>query len=767
MRTPGIFSTTTYGPFYRSGPYTRFLRRALTIPASWTATGVGLQTVEPVMVRAPHVGPAFQALTFVPIITVALAGLIAAIAMVWEYIGRHQGMGRGPALLDILWQSLVTFALMSYLSMGIYSLATTQHSTLERLVLASNKHPFQDHSSYFVLLTIVVFPEALRFIFLIVTTFIMVAIPIAETTAPLEPKSFSGAILVLGFNLIYITAASWLLRKSMALDDAERNLDLEKITSRTQRAKNNARQRINSFIHDHIISVLISVASGLSHQRILAVTARQTLVMLDQRVSDQSSTSSSQLFEHIGKIAHELSPCIIIREDSPESVALPPGVGTVLFDATHEALTNSFRHAATADHPDPSIVLCLSTTNKGVEIVVNDNGAGFNLETVDSARLGIRHSILERMQSIGGNALLISSPGQGTRVVLTHPLTMLTKDPLIPGVPSPMDIEDVIKQWPARVVIGYFIFANLYSLLVYWGIYQNPWISAVAFLALATIALLLLMPWWESMLPAPFAYLIPVLGGVANFAVLSQLISNGWPEAETWSIGFLVVLCWGLALYQRIGAAFLGIAMIVASFALWVIGSNLPLVLIVRFSLIHVIAIVAWIVVIFLARWASVRIISDERQRMELEAERIENERAAAVVESMLDTLDRQVRPILEGVVAGEPITAETRHQAELLEAELRDEIRGGYHLSSLAKEAVREARERGVAVVLMDDRGDDDLPEAGERALQKCANNILRTTSSDRVVIRLAPAGRATFATINTSDELVSISEDGSVTSS
>ncbi|MFT3944942.1 MAG: ATP-binding protein [Ancrocorticia sp.] len=597
-----------------------------------------------------------------------------------------------------------------------------------------------------------------------ILTYLMAAISLVETTGSLEPRQLGLTTAGLSFNLIYITAASWLMRKGIALDEAERVLDLEKMASRTQKAKSAARQRMNSFIHDHILSVLISVATGLANRRILAATARQTLAMLDQRINDQSSSSSAQLFENIRRMTCELSPRIAIDENHPESVTLPPGVGAALFDATHEALTNALRHAATANYPEPSIRLRFSVTDEGASITIHDDGNGFTPRNLDTSRLGIRRSILDRMQTVGGKASVTSSPGQGTQVVLTHPLTHPHKDPQYPGALSPMHIEDVIKLWPARAIIGYFIVTHIYQLLMYWDAYRHPWVAVVAFLPFAIFALLFLLPWREGVLPAPLAYSVPIICGIANIAHISQTISTSWPGRASWSIGFLTVLCWGLALYSRIAAAGLGIVALVAGIALWVINNNLPLVRIAEIATFHVMSIIAWVFVVLLARWASVRIISDERQRMELEAERIESEQAAAVVESMLDSLDKQVRPILELVVSGEPITAETRQQAALLEAELRDEIRGGTRLTSLIKDPVRRARERGTAVVLMDDRGDDDLPEAAMRSLQECANDILGSTTSERVVIRLAPAGRATFATINTAEEGVAIHEDGSV---
>ena len=56
-----------------------------------------------------------------------------------------------------------------------------------------------------------------------------------------------------------------------------------------------------------------------------------------------------------------------------------------------------------------------------VRAVVSDEGAGFDQSRVAGERLGLRVSIIERMRAVGGSAVVQSSPGHGTRIVLTWP----------------------------------------------------------------------------------------------------------------------------------------------------------------------------------------------------------------------------------------------------------------------------------------------------------------------------------------------------------
>jgi signal transduction histidine kinase len=62
--------------------------------------------------------------------------------------------------------------------------------------------------------------------------------------------------------------------------------------------------------------------------------------------------------------------------------------------------------------------LILKASNNELKIVLKDNGKGFRPNRVPKGRLGIRNSIVGRVQSVGGTAYIVSSPGQGATVIL-------------------------------------------------------------------------------------------------------------------------------------------------------------------------------------------------------------------------------------------------------------------------------------------------------------------------------------------------------------
>ena len=279
------------------------------------------------------------------------------------------------------------------------------------------------------------------------------------------------------------------------------------------------------------------------------------------------------------------------------------------------------------------------------------------------------------------------------------------------------------------------------------------------------MVVLLLVRWPESKLPHWVTFLVPLAGGVANVCVLLAIPATGWPENEAWSLGLTGMLCWGLVVRERILAAWVGVALLTGGAALWVIVNGLPPALILTMSLGHILSLTVWTLITTLARWASVSIFRDQERQMELEAKRIEDLQTNQVIESTLSRVEKKVRPLLETIASDAPLTNRERSQAALIEAELRDEIRGGNHLVELLAEEVKRARERGV-VLLMNDRGESAPPPELLTALRVHMTQALGEVDEGQVVIRLVPArtDHRVFATYSSPGRSFNIYEDGSV---
>jgi hypothetical protein len=96
----------------------------------------------------------------------------------------------------------------------------------------------------------------------------------------------------------------------------------------------------------------------------------------------------------------------------------------------------------------------------------------------------------------------------------------------------------------------------------------------------------------------------------------------------------------------------------------------------------------------------------------------------------------RGALPMLEKIAEGELSEAD-RQEAIILEAELRDEIRGRMLINPKLKSSVRAARSRGVEVVLLDEGGLETVPETERERFRNRLADELDLIGSGRVTIR------------------------------
>ena len=91
--------------------------------------------------------------------------------------------------------------------------------------------------------------------------------------------------------------------------------------------------------------------------------------------------------------------------------------------AAREAVVNAAKHAQTEQ-----IDVYVEISSEQIEIFVRDRGIGFEKDSIDSDRRGIRESIEARMKRIGGSSSLVSTLGEGTEVELLVPLVSTSNE---------------------------------------------------------------------------------------------------------------------------------------------------------------------------------------------------------------------------------------------------------------------------------------------------------------------------------------------------
>jgi PAS domain S-box-containing protein len=105
----------------------------------------------------------------------------------------------------------------------------------------------------------------------------------------------------------------------------------------------------------------------------------------------------------------------VTLEETGERQSLDEIARITLFRALSELLVNVAKHGGTDDAD-----VRFFWQDRHVEIIIEDNGVGFDAGAPSSG-YGL-FSIRERLTRLGGDVQIESSPGQGTRIVLTAPI---------------------------------------------------------------------------------------------------------------------------------------------------------------------------------------------------------------------------------------------------------------------------------------------------------------------------------------------------------
>lgn len=95
---------------------------------------------------------------------------------------------------------------------------------------------------------------------------------------------------------------------------------------------------------------------------------------------------------------------------------LAPDVARALVGAVRAAFENVVKHSG-ASVAELELIYADDIT-----IMITDQGTGFDMSAIPADRLGVRGSIIERMEAVGGSAQIWSTPGGGTSVVMTIPI---------------------------------------------------------------------------------------------------------------------------------------------------------------------------------------------------------------------------------------------------------------------------------------------------------------------------------------------------------
>ena len=125
---------------------------------------------------------------------------------------------------------------------------------------------------------------------------------------------------------------------------------------------------------------------------------------------------------------------------------MPADLEIACYRVVQEALTNVVRHAQARQ-----VRVEFRQQEEEVQLVIRDDGVGFNLEAVQrGAARGASFGVLgmeERVELLGGQIEFTSNPGQGTGIQVRFPV-------VFPANPRGQVTSETVTMSPIRVLLA-------------------------------------------------------------------------------------------------------------------------------------------------------------------------------------------------------------------------------------------------------------------------------------------------------------------------
>jgi len=146
--------------------------------------------------------------------------------------------------------------------------------------------------------------------------------------------------------------------------------------------------------------------------------------LLEARQAITALRSGTVSWEEFDRTVRALADEFAVNHEVHIDVAVEGTAATVdtelqveVLRILHEAWSNAVRHGAAR-----RIAVTLAARRGGIEIVVTDDGRGFDAaQTLSSTGVGVR-SMIERLQRRGGRLNFASTPGQGAEMRAWMPM---------------------------------------------------------------------------------------------------------------------------------------------------------------------------------------------------------------------------------------------------------------------------------------------------------------------------------------------------------
>ncbi|WP_062209306.1 sensor histidine kinase [Demequina oxidasica] len=185
---------------------------------------------------------------------------------------------------------------------------------------------------------------------------------------------------------------------------------------RQERVREFERAEIAAHLHDSVLQTLTLIRAKADDPDAVTRLARaqerdlRAYLYQDRRTEEESVATALELAVNAVEDAQGVVVDLVSVGDAPTDSRLWAAV-----KAAREATSNAARHGI------GPVSVYAELTADAYEIFVRDSGPGFDPNSVPADRLGIKHSIIGRVERQGGAASIQSSPGGRTEVTISVP----------------------------------------------------------------------------------------------------------------------------------------------------------------------------------------------------------------------------------------------------------------------------------------------------------------------------------------------------------
>ena len=210
------------------------------------------------------------------------------------------------------------------------------------------------------------------------------------------------AMTTLALAGLAVVLAPWLHRSRAALNQA-----------RAEKVRADARADMAAHLHDSVLQTLALIQRHAEDPKAVSQLARRQERELRTWLYEEElpeTTLRAALTAAAAEVEDErgVPVDVVVVGDCDTSDQVQ-----ALVRAVREAIVNAAKHSG-ADKID----VYAEVDDDRVEVFVRDRGQGFDLDDVGEDRMGVKGSILDRMERHGGKASVRSRPGEGTEVRL-------------------------------------------------------------------------------------------------------------------------------------------------------------------------------------------------------------------------------------------------------------------------------------------------------------------------------------------------------------